>query len=90
MIRTLLLGALAMLAACATTPADAARARTSTWCGISTRRPASATPTCCRRDSARRSLLAAWFGRERLRAIYVSDFRRTRQTAAPLARRGSA
>jgi phosphohistidine phosphatase SixA len=31
--------------------------------------------------------LAAWFGRERVRAIYVSDFRRTRQTAAPLAAR---
>jgi phosphohistidine phosphatase SixA len=31
--------------------------------------------------------LAGWFGRERPRAIYVSDFRRTRQTAAPLAAR---
>ena len=33
------------------------------------------------------SALAAWFGRVRVRAIYVSDFRRTRQTAAPLAAR---
>lgn len=32
-------------------------------------------------------LLATWFGTERPRAIYVSDFRRTRQTAAPLAAR---
>jgi broad specificity phosphatase PhoE len=31
--------------------------------------------------------LPGWFGRERVRAIYVSDFRRTRQTAAPLAAR---
>lgn len=31
--------------------------------------------------------LARWFGRERVRAIYVSDYRRTRQTAAPLAAR---
>jgi broad specificity phosphatase PhoE len=31
--------------------------------------------------------LATSFGRERVRAIYVSDFRRTRQTAAPLAAR---
>src|ERR1044072_8549627 len=31
--------------------------------------------------------LAGRFGRERLRAIYVSDYRRTRQTAAPLAAR---
>lgn len=31
--------------------------------------------------------LPGWFGRTRLRAIYVSDFRRTRQTAAPLAAR---
>ena len=32
-------------------------------------------------------LLATWFGAERPRAIYVSDFRRTRQTAGPLAAR---
>jgi len=32
-------------------------------------------------------LLANWFGGERIQAIYVSDFRRTRQTAAPLAAR---
>ena len=31
--------------------------------------------------------LATWFRRERPGAIYVSDFRRTRQTAAPLAAR---
>lgn len=31
--------------------------------------------------------LAGWFRRERVRAIYVSDYRRTRQTAAPLAAR---
>ena len=31
--------------------------------------------------------LPGWFGRTRVRAIYVSDFRRTRQTAAPLAAR---
>jgi len=31
--------------------------------------------------------LPDWFGRTRVRAIYVSDFRRTRQTAAPLAAR---
>jgi hypothetical protein len=29
--------------------------------------------------------LPGWFGRERVRAIYVSDFKRTRETAAPLA-----
>jgi phosphohistidine phosphatase SixA len=32
-------------------------------------------------------LLADWFGRERPDAIFVSDFRRTRQTAAPIAAR---
>ncbi len=31
--------------------------------------------------------LAGWFGPTALRAIYVSDFRRTRQTVAPLAAR---
>lgn len=31
--------------------------------------------------------LVAWFGDRPLRAIYVSDYRRTRQTAAPLAAR---
>jgi len=33
------------------------------------------------------ALLPVWFDRERVRAIYVSDFKRTRQTAAPLASR---
>ena len=33
------------------------------------------------------ALLATWFPREAPRAIYVSDFRRTRQTAGPLAAR---
>ena len=33
------------------------------------------------------ALVPGWFGRERVQAIYVSDFRRTRQTAAPLAAR---
>jgi phosphohistidine phosphatase SixA len=33
------------------------------------------------------AFLPAWFGRQHMRAIYVSDFRRTRQTAAPLAER---
>lgn len=37
-----------------------------------------------RRVAAR---LSDWFGGKRLAAIYVSDFKRTRQTAAPLARR---
>ncbi len=35
----------------------------------------------------RAALLASWFTRERPAAIYVSDFRRTRKTAAPLAAR---
>jgi broad specificity phosphatase PhoE len=33
------------------------------------------------------ALLASWFTRERPAAVYVSDYRRTRQTAAPLAAR---
>jgi phosphohistidine phosphatase SixA len=33
------------------------------------------------------AFLPEWFGRQRMRAIYVSDFKRTRQTAAPLAAR---
>lgn len=32
-------------------------------------------------------MLVTWFGDRPLRAIYVSDYRRTRQTAAPLAAR---
>jgi broad specificity phosphatase PhoE len=35
---------------------------------------------------ARARALVKWFRGKRLRAIYVSDFRRSRQTAAPLAR----
>ena len=40
-------------------------------------------------DAGRRraALLASWFEREPPSAIYVSDYRRTRQTAAPLAAR---
>ncbi len=33
------------------------------------------------------ALVPGWFGRHPVRAIYVSDYRRTRQTAAPLAAR---
>lgn len=33
------------------------------------------------------ALVPGWLGRERVRAIYVTDYRRTRQTAAPLATR---
>ena len=33
------------------------------------------------------ALVPAWFGRTRIQAIYVSDYRRTRQTAAPIAAR---
>lgn len=33
------------------------------------------------------ALVPNWFGPERVHAIYVSDYRRTRQTAAPLAAR---
>jgi broad specificity phosphatase PhoE len=35
--------------------------------------------------TARAERLAKWFRGKKLKAIYVSDFRRTRQTAAPLA-----
>lgn len=33
------------------------------------------------------ALVPAWFGRDRVLAIYVTDYRRTRQTAGPLAAR---
>jgi broad specificity phosphatase PhoE len=33
------------------------------------------------------AIVPAWFGRTRVQAIYVTDYRRTRQTAAPIAAR---
>lgn len=42
-------------------------------------------PDLLAQGKARAAALARWFKGKKLKAIYVSDFRRTRQTAAPLA-----
>ena len=86
MLRTVLLGALAMLAACATTPP--APPAPNIYVARHLNTPAGQRdPDLLPEGQRAAQSLATWFGRERLRAIYVSDFRRTRQTAAPLAAR---
>lgn len=42
-------------------------------------------PDLLAQGKARAQALARWFKGKKLKAIYVSDFKRTRQTAAPLA-----
>ena len=42
-------------------------------------------PDLIPQGKARAQALAKWFKGKKLKAIYVSDFKRTRQTAAPLA-----
>ena len=42
-------------------------------------------PDLLPQGTARAAKLAKWFKGRKLKAIYVSDFKRTRQTAAPLA-----
>lgn len=42
-------------------------------------------PALTAAGTARAEALAAWFRGKRLRAIYVTDYKRTRATAAPLA-----
>ncbi|HST35266.1 MAG TPA: phosphoglycerate mutase family protein [Allosphingosinicella sp.] len=86
MLRPLLLGALAMLAACATVPATPPAPNIYVVRHLNT--PAGQRdPDLLPEGQRVAQLLATWFGRERIQAIYVSDFRRTRQTAAPLATR---
>lgn len=85
-LRTLLSGALAMLSACATVPAAPAGPNIYVVRHLNT--PAGERdPDLLPEGQRTAQSLATWFGRERIRAIYVSDFRRTRQTAAPLAAR---
>ena len=81
----LLVFALLALAACATTAAPAPPV---TYVMRHLNTPAGERdPDLLPEGQRAAAALAAWFGRERVRAIYVSDFRRTRQTAAPLAAR---
>jgi broad specificity phosphatase PhoE len=83
----LVIAQLAMLAACATTSAPQAPA---TYVMRHLDTPAGERdPDLLPEGRRKADLLVGWFERQRARpiAIYVSDFRRTRQTAAPLAAR---
>jgi broad specificity phosphatase PhoE len=78
---------LAMLAACATTPPPHPAA---TYVMRHLNTPAGERDPDLQPEGRRKAdLLVGWFERQRARpiAIYVSDFKRTRQTAAPLAAR---
>jgi len=82
---TLLAGALLALAACATTPVPAGPAY---YVVRHLNTPAGEQdPDLIPEGQRTAAILAGWFRRDAPRAIYVSDFRRTRQTAAPLAAR---
>ena len=85
-IRLWLLAALVALAACATTAAPPPTPTVYVMRHLNT--PAGERdPELLPEGRRTAELLPAWFGPVRPRAIYVSDFRRTRQTAAPLAAR---
>ena len=83
---TLLALALLALAACATTPGPG---RAGLLCGAPPQHAGgrAGSRSDSRRGSAPRRRSPAGSGATRRAAIYVSDFRRTRQTAAPLAAR---
>ena len=85
-IRLPLLAALAALAACATTAAPPPAPAVFVMRHLNT--PAGERDPDLLPEGRRiAELVPTWFGPVRPRAIYVSDFRRTRQTAAPLAAR---
>ena len=85
MIKTMFLTALSTLIACATVPATA---QSNVYVMRHLNTP-SGQPDPDLLPEGRRAAeaLAAWFGEERPVAIYVTDYKRTRQTAAPLAAR---
>jgi len=76
---------LSALSACATTPAPAPPP---TWVVRHLNTPAGERdPDLTAEGQRAATALATWFRADPPRAIFVSDFRRTRQTAAPLAAR---
>jgi broad specificity phosphatase PhoE len=85
MFRTWLLTALTMLMACAAVPA-AAQSNVYVMRHLNT--PAGqADPDLLPEGRRAAEALAAWFRDERPVAIYVTDYKRTRETVAPLAAR---
>ena len=87
-IRFWLLAALAALAACATVPPPAPAPAPAVFVMRHLNTPAGERdPDLLPEGQRNAERLVSRFGPARPRAIYVSDFRRTRQTAAPLAAR---
>jgi len=90
MIRAWLIGTLALLAACATPAATGESAPRDIYVVRHLNTPAGeADPDLLPEGRRAADLLARWFGagRPAPAAIYVSDYKRSRQTAAPLAAR---
>ena len=86
-LRLFALAALALASACATAPAEEP-AQPVFYVMRHLHTPeGQRDPDLTAEGQRQATLLAGWFARERPAAIYVSDFRRTRQTAAPLAAR---
>ena len=87
MFRLLLLPLLMLGAACSTTPVESADASPFYVMRHLDTPEGERDPDLTAQGERRAALLADWFDRGRPRAIYVSDYRRTRQTAALLAAR---
>lgn len=87
LLRLFLLPLLMLAAACATTPAEGGNSPPFYVMRHLDTPEGERDPDLTPQGQRRAALLANWFGRERPAAIYVSDYRRTRQTAAPLAAR---
>ena len=86
LIRLLALALLALATACATSPAETPSTRYFVMRHLHP--PAGERDPDLTAEGRRQAeLLAGWFGEQRPATIYVSHFKRTRQTAAPLAAR---
>lgn len=86
-LRLVVLAFMALAAACATAPAEAPQQPVFFVMRHLNTPEGERDPDLTAEGQRNAALLVDWFDTERPAAIYVSDFRRTRQTAAPLAAR---
>ena len=87
LLRLLALALFALASACATAPAEAPRQPVYYVMRHLHTPEGERDPDLTAEGRRQAALLAGWFGRERPAAIYVSRYKRSEQTAAPLAAR---